>query len=100
MPCYGVLVYFVAINHIRGEIEHVDLKSLIKEAGCPFNSKDQLLINYVCLMPDYQKNEHPENSNGIVIVDTDWFNTPQVLDVDEKKNRITFQLVQYMEWLK
>ena len=98
MTFYEVLVYFVVINHIRGENEPVDLKNLIKEAGCPFYNKKQLLINNVCLMPDYQKNEHPENSNGIVLVDTDWFQAPQVLDVDEKKNRITFQLQQYMEW--
>ena len=99
MPFYEVLVYFVVIKQIRGENENVDLKDLIKEAGCPFHNKEQLLINEVCLMPDYQKNEHPENSNGIAIVDTDWFKAPQVLNVDEKKNRITFQLIQYMEWL-
>ena len=87
-----LLVYFVVINHIRGETDNVDIKDLIKEAGCPFHNKEQLLLNHVCLMPDYQKNEHPENSNAIARVDTDWFKAPQVLDVDERKNRITFQL--------
>ena len=55
MTFYKVFIYFVVINHTRGENKPVDLKSLIKEAGCPFYNKKQLLINHVCLrkMDDY-----------------------------------------------
>ena len=100
MLFYSYLVIVVVINEVSGYNELDSTKMAIKAAGCPFHNKEQLLLNNVCLMPHYEKNNPPENSNGITIVDIDWVKVPQILDVDERKNRITIQLQQYMEWVE
>ena len=98
MVYYSCLVLFSALWQIKGDNENELIKQSIEETGCPFQNKEQLLLNNVCLMPNYQKHEHPENTDGIAIVDTDWVKAPKVLDIDERKHRITIQLQQYLEW--
>ena len=75
------------------------LKRMVKEAGCPFSSINQLLVRNVCLMPDYQSNELPDNADGITNVDI-YLHEAFVLEVDEKKNKITIKVSQLMEWFE
>ena len=49
-------------------------------------------------MPHYQSNESPENTDdGETFVDIE-FEKIKVLEVNERNNKITFLLSQYMEW--
>ena len=99
MGIYPYLAMLAMINRIQGKIRNRQVENLIEEAGCPYHSDEQLLLDNVCLMPNYKKNHPPVDSDGLAIVDTDWWIVPQLLDVDERKNRITIQLDQYMEWI-
>ena len=97
---YPYLAFVAVINEISGDNDLDSTKMAIEAAGCPFHNVEQLLLDNVCLMPKYQKNEPPENSDGITVLDIDWLKAPQILDVNERKNRITIQLQQYMEWVE
>ena len=59
-------------------------------------------INYIMknvwLEPDYNSHNPPSNKYGKTNVDMDWFKVPKILSIDEKNNKITLQLDQYMEW--
>ena len=39
-------------------------KQMVEDAGCPFVRAKQLLVRNVCLLPDYQPNELPNNNVG------------------------------------
>ena len=69
----------------------------IQEAGCHFYNNRQFLHRNVCLMPNYHSNESPENIDGVSNVDIR-FAKVKVLEVNEKKNKVTFLISQYMEW--
>ena len=84
------------INSIT--VEHIHGKHEIEEAGCKYHSDIQLLMRNVCLMPEYQLNEPPRNSDGKTNIDVHLKMVPQVLEINEKKNKITVQITQYMEW--
>ena len=73
------------------------IKKMVEEAGCAYASPKQLLVRNVCLMPDYQSNELPNNANGVTKVDF-YLQEALVLEVDEKKDKLTVKLSQLMEW--
>ena len=73
------------------------VKEMVKEAGCPFISSNQLLVRNVCLLPDYQSNELPKNSEGSVDIHIN-LHKAFVLEVDELRNRLTIKIVQFMKW--
>jgi hypothetical protein len=57
------------------------------------------LLKNVCLMPEYQSHEPPKNDHGKTLVDVHWkFKAPQVIEIKEKKNKITLQMAQSFEW--
>ena len=49
-------------------------------------------------MPRYQKNDPPQNENGKTNADIEFMGVTTVLEVDEKKNTITIQIMQWIEW--
>ena len=74
------------------------LKQMVEEAGCPFIDSRQLLVRNVCLMPNYQSNELPNNDEfGTTKVDI-YLHEAKVLEIDEKKDNIRVKLSQLMEW--
>ena len=72
-------------------------KQMVEEAGCPFVSPKQLLVRNVCLLPDYQTNELPNYKEGKTNVEIT-IHKAFVLEVEEMRNRITFKIVQFMQW--
>ena len=82
------------------EIDDI-IKQKVKDAGCPFVSANQLLERNVCLMPDYALNEMPKNyvynNNGATRVNIYLLHV-YVLEVEEMKNQITIEILQYMDW--
>ena len=80
-------------------IKHRNLSQEIEESGCPYRKDKQLLMKNVCLMPDYQLHEPPKNDvNGKTNVDVNFQTVPQLLEIHQKKNKITLQILQYIEW--
>ena len=83
---------------LRAENEvNIITKEKIIEAGCDYMSNDQLLERHVCLMPDYASNELPKDQNGVTNVSL-YTLQAFVLEVDEMKNKLTVELLQYLEW--
>ena len=76
---------------------NIAIKESIENAGCPFVSESQMLDKNVCLMPQYASTELPMNSDAASNVTLYLFNV-YVLEVDEVKNSITVELLQYFEW--
>ena len=75
------------------------LKQLIEEAGCPFISTNQLLVRSVCLMPYYQSNEPPIGLDSLTHVNID-LQEVYILEIDEKRNKITIQMSQDIQWIE
>ena len=74
------------------------VKQMVEEAGCPFVNSRQLLVRNVCLMPNYQPNELPNiDQLGETKVDI-YLHEAKILEIDEKKDKITVKLSQLMEW--
>ena len=73
------------------------IKQKIKEAGCSFAAVSQLLERNVCLIPEYASNELPQNSKGVTDVNL-YLLHAFVLEVEESKNKLTVELLQYLEW--
>ena len=96
MSSFGILVFILLTtqNTVMGKSDPQHhwwsmeklTKTLIKDAGCPFVSKDQLLVRNVCLMPYYRPNESPQVSNFIHYVDVNLLKA-DVLKVDEDNYR-------------
>ena len=72
-------------------------QSLIEEAGCPYQGNAQFLQRKQCLMPNYLSMEPPKNEENNTVVDVQLENI-RVLEVHERKNKITLQIYQYLEW--
>ena len=85
-------------NENRKHDHENHIKEMIEDAGCPFHDTSQLIRKNVCLMPDYESYEPPDNGNGKSNVDTDLWEPPKILQINERKNKITIQLQQFMEW--
>ena len=77
--------------------ENDKMKQEVEGIGCPFISIKQVLVQNVCLMPDYQSSEAPTNDEGITNVAIA-LHKPSVLEIDERQNTIKLQLVQYLTW--
>ena len=75
------------------------IKQMIESTGCPFVSRKQLLVRNVCILPDYQQTELPEFAahGGITKVDI-YLHEAKVLEIDERKDKITIKISQLMEW--
>ena len=97
-----IILYFTVINVTQSiSSKHENNKSIkekIESAGCPYYEDKQLLMENVCLMPHYQPNEPTDNVNVKIKVDLDYYEVPSVLEIDEKKNRITVDIMQHLEW--
>ena len=94
----NILLYFFIPSCLMAESEvNILTKEKIIEAGCNFVSNDQLLERHVCLMPDYASNELPKDRNGVTNISL-YTLQAFVLEVDEMKNKLTIELLQYLEW--
>ena len=76
----------------------IDRKQMIEEAGCTFFEAKQFLRKHVCTLPHYDVYEPPNDMDGQTNVDVDFWKPPKILEINEKKNRITIQVVQFVEW--
>ena len=90
------LLTTVAIMARSNEVDD-KMKQMVEQSGCPFVNIRQILVRNVCLMPGYQANEMPNNLEGETVVNID-LHRPSVLEVDEKKNKITIKVSQRMTW--
>ena len=70
---------------------------MVEEAGCEFVSYKQLLVRNACLLPNYQSNELPYNSEGETNIKVNLYKA-FVLEIDEHRNRVTLKIVQFMKW--
>ena len=70
---------------------------MIEEAGCPYQSNAQFLQRKQCLMPYYLSMEPPKNVENNTVINV-YFQNIRVLEVHERKNKITLQIYQYLEW--
>ena len=77
---------------------NLDRKQMIEEAGCTFSEEKQFLRKHVCTLPHYDGYEPPNDMDGQTNVDVDFWKPPKILEINEKKNRITIQVVQFVEW--
>jgi len=74
-------------------------KKMIEKIGCPFMNSKQLLLDNVCQMPGYHDTEPPENTeDGNTEIYFEFYSEPQILEMDEKKNKITILIHQYIKW--
>ena len=87
---------FIAQSVSPDQVNNV-MKQKINDAGCSFVAEDQLLEKNVCLMPDYASNEAPKNSKGVTQINL-YLLHAFVLEVDEMKNKLTIELLQYLSW--
>ena len=91
-----IIAFFESFAAANDEVNNA-IKEKIIEAGCPFVSETQHLERNVCLMPDYASNELPidlEDTTNVSI----YLLSAHVIEVDESKNTLTVELLQYMEW--
>ena len=72
-------------------------KTVIEDTGCPYVSHDQMLVRNVCLMPFYQLNESPQESNFTNYVDVNLLKA-DVLEVDEDNNKLKIHIIQHLHW--
>ena len=73
---------------------------MIENAGCEFVSTDQMLVTNVCLMPYYISNEAPfQHRHKSTQVQIDLYEV-SVLEINEKKNKLTVKITQYLQWLE
>ena len=96
LTCLAIL-FFLSNKIVADIVNNYTIKESIKNAGCPFVSESQMLEKNVCLMPQYASNELPMSSNAASNVSLYLLNV-YVLEVDEVKNAITVELLQYLEW--
>ena len=97
-----VISYFLLLQFVVSQ-KHIDennnsIKQQVESAGCPYHDQTQLLREGICLMPHYQANDPPEKSDKKIKVDIDYYEIPQVLEIDERKNKIVLDIMQHMEW--
>ena len=94
---YLVLLFFLSSEVIADNENNPTIKENIQNSGCPFVSESQMLDKNVCLMPQYASTELPMNSGSPSNVSLYLLNV-YVMEVDEVKNAITVELLQYLEW--
>ena len=93
----ALLILITSVLSIQYE-ENDIVKKKVEEAGCPFVGRKQLLERTVCLMPHYALNEMPKNTENDVTLVNIYLLHVYILEVDEGKNQITIEVLQYMDW--
>ena len=98
----NLILYFIIIK-VTLSISSIteknkSIREKIEDAGCPYYEDKQLLMENVCLMPHYQPNEPSDRIDVKINVDLDYYEVPSVLEIDEKKNKITVDIMQHLEW--
>ena len=96
MLCYISVTVTLSISSITEK--NKSIREKVEEAGCPYFEDKQLLMENVCLMPHYQPNKPSDKTDVKIKVDLDYYEVPSVLEVDEKKNKITLDIMQHLEW--
>ena len=97
MFCFIIIIKVtLSINPITKK--NKSIREKVEDAGCPYFEDKQLLMENVCLMPHYQPNKPSESISDKIQVDLDYYEIPGVLDIDEKKNKITVDIMQHLEW--
>ena len=96
-PFFIFVGIIVLIRITEGNYVNEKAKEMVKQSGCPFVSTNQLLVRNVCLLPDYQPNELPKNSEGKVNIQIN-LHKAFILEVDELRNRLTLKIVQFLKW--
>ena len=104
---FGLLVYILLTtqNTVMGKYDpRQDLwskkkwtKAMIDDTGCPYVSQDQMLVRNVCLMPHYQPNESPQESNFNHYVDVNLLKA-DILKVDEDNDKLKIHIIQNLHW--
>ena len=104
---FGILVYiFVTTqNTVMGKYDPRQglwskkkwTKAMIDDTGCPYVSQDQMLVRNVCLMPHYQPNESPQESNFNHYVDVNLLKA-DILKVDEDNDKLKIHIIQILHW--
>ena len=107
MNSFGLLVYILLTtqNTVMGKYDpRRDLwskkkwtKAMIDDTGCPYVSQDQMLVRNVCLMPHYQPNEPPQESNFNHYVDVNLLKA-DILKVDEDNDKLKIHIIQNLHW--
>ena len=100
-----LVVFCIMINKVTSSL-HKDKdkkddfkKELIEKIGCPFMNSKQLLLDNVCQMPDYHDSVPPENTeDGNTEIYFEFYQEPQILEMDDKKNKITILIHQYIKY--
>ena len=96
IPCCNCII----VNNVKpSDMDNEETKQEILEAGCPFKSTKQLLVQNICLMPNYHSNVPP---NGLytktnVFISLDG---AHILEVDEKNNKFTIHISENLQWLE
>ena len=79
-------------------LEFNETKHILSTGSKSDDSNRKYLTKNVWIYSDYNSNNPPKNIFGKTNVDVDWFEVPKVLSIDEKENKVTLQLKQYLEW--
>ena len=94
-----LLCLFASIKDVKSSDNMANnrTKILIEDAGCPFQSNNQFLQGNQCLMPYYVSSDPPNAVQNRTLVDMYYYKI-NVSDVEERKNKVTLVISQYMEW--
>ena len=91
---------FIFASHMKySNGDNEEIKQEIEEAGCPFKSMNQFLVQNICLMPNYHSNEPP---NGLYTKTNVFISLhgAYMLEVDEKNNKFTIHISENLQWLE
>ena len=94
-----VIFILITVKNNSNASNGVDnlLQEKINEAGCPFVTENQLIERNVCLLPDYASNESPKTKIGVTTISI-YFLHVYILEVEEQKNQLTMEILQYIDW--
>ena len=94
-----VLISSVHCSDLNNKLKETHAKDLVEELGCAFMNVNQLLLDNVCIEADYHYSESPNNADDdMTNIYFEFYEGPQVLELIEKKNKITILIHQYIEW--
>ena len=94
---WTIAIYAMCITAIKSYEQNNTTKKMVEDVGCPFDGNDQLLSRDACLLPNYDNNRMPDDPSGKARINITLLNA-LVLEIDEKKNRITLKLSQFLKW--
>ena len=93
----NVAIYAMCITAVKSYEQNNTTTTMVEESGCPFRNTDQFLSRDVCLLPNYDNNRMPDDTSGKTQINITLLNA-LVLEIDEKKNRLTLKLSQFLKW--